>query len=144
MTYRNIHTIFFFQYLNCLISRPKAIEVVNHPLLWDSGKRISFLHDTSDLIGKNTPLKKALKAITLRDIGSNPKGKLVVKWDQAMHRDIINHMRKHSNYNFKRVSDLLRFMRNMSSHYKQLPNNIKVRNVFFRVSSKFLFNYINN
>uniref|UniRef100_A0A2N9F0V7 non-specific serine/threonine protein kinase n=1 Tax=Fagus sylvatica TaxID=28930 RepID=A0A2N9F0V7_FAGSY len=78
--------------------RPKALEVLHHPLFWTSEMRLSFLRDTSDRVEledreTDSDLLKALESI--RTGGSG-------------------------------VRDLLRVMRNKLNHYRELPKQIQV------------------
>ncbi|PON86308.1 Serine/threonine protein kinase [Trema orientale] len=112
--------------------RPKAIEVLHFPLLWKSMKRLSFLCDTYDLIGNYPLLLNELEAVTLKDIGANCEGKPVFRWDRTMHEGVMNHMlidnitgvQKYY-YKYYNIPDLLRFMRNLKTHYIQFPKNVK-------------------
>ncbi|PON40116.1 Serine/threonine protein kinase [Parasponia andersonii] len=108
--------------------RPNAFEVLHFPLLWKSKKRLSFLCDTSDLMGNYPHLLNELEAIIdLKVIGANCEGKPVIRWDLTMPEGIINYMQNDtkSGYNYRKVSELLRFIRNMWTHYIPLPENVK-------------------
>ncbi|PON86312.1 Serine/threonine protein kinase [Trema orientale] len=117
--------------------RPKAIEVLYFPLLWKSKKRLSFFCDVNDLMRKYPLLWNDLKALTLKIIGTNSEGKPVFGWDQTMPQDLVNHMLKdhmlNDNitevqvyyYNYCSVPDLLRFIRNVKTHYKQFPEDVE-------------------
>lgn len=75
---------------------------------------------------------KALEATTMRDVGAKDrKGKPVSTWAQKMDQDIVDHILNHSKYNTASVPELLRFIRNMWTHYKQLPENVKVMKMNF-------------
>ncbi|PON86315.1 Serine/threonine protein kinase [Trema orientale] len=108
--------------------RPKAFEVLYFPLLWKSKKRLSFLCDTSDLMGNYPHLLNELEAIIdLKVIGANCEGKPVIRWSLTMPEGIINFMHngnKHG-YNYRKVSELLRFIRNMKTHFIELSENVK-------------------
>ena len=94
------------------------------PLLWDPGKRLSLICDTIDLRREYPQLLKALEGATLRDLGVYKKGDFT--WDQIMHKDLISHMLEYTKYDFRSVPDLLLFIRNLWTHYKQVPKNVKV------------------
>ncbi|XP_024018751.1 serine/threonine-protein kinase/endoribonuclease IRE1a isoform X2 [Morus notabilis] len=108
--------------------RPKAIEVLNHPLFWDAEKRLSFLHDTSDRVGENSYLLKALERTAHTALGTKLKGKVVLTWDNMVDDKIIRHMSSYleRNYKFSSVRDLLRLIRNMLTHYGQLDQDIQI------------------
>lgn len=116
-------------YVNSLISRPKAIEVREHPLLWDSDKRLSFLRDTSDVVEKYPHLLKELDE-TKQDIAriKYHNRRLVSTWMKTMPGGLIDHMLEYRKYDFVKVSELLRFIRNAYGHYKEFPGDIKVFN----------------
>ncbi|PON86310.1 Serine/threonine protein kinase [Trema orientale] len=100
--------------------RPNAIQVLNHPLLWNSETRLSFIRDTSDIIKTYPDLLQALEATRARAIGTT--------WSTGKNKvddKIINHMSRHRYYKFDHVSHLLRLMRNMLSHYEELSKDIK-------------------
>lgn len=111
-----------------ILTRPKAIEVLNHPLFWDAEKRLSFLHDTSDRVGENSYLLKALERTAHTAFGTKLKGKVVLTWDNMVDDKIIRHMSSclERNYKFSSVRDLLRLIRNMLTHYAQLDQDIQV------------------
>ncbi|PON40113.1 Serine/threonine protein kinase [Parasponia andersonii] len=113
--------------------RPKAIEVLYFPLLWKSKKRLSFFCDVSDLMRKYKPLWNDLIALTLKIIGANCEGKPVsIGWNETVPEDLINLMLidntkevQKNYYNYRSVPHLLRFIRNVKTHYKQFPEDVK-------------------
>ncbi|PON86324.1 Tyrosine-protein kinase [Trema orientale] len=121
--------------------RPKASEVLIFPQLWKRESRIGFFCVTKSLMEKYHYLMNELKKITLDDIGANREGKPVRGWDETMPVELINRMltfqsqKKEKNqmhngdqmywYDYGKVPDLLRFIRNVEGHYTQFPENIK-------------------
>ncbi|XP_024018759.1 serine/threonine-protein kinase/endoribonuclease IRE1b isoform X1 [Morus notabilis] len=100
--------------------RPKASEILQHPMFWDAEKRLSFLRDTSDRLGENSDLFKALE----RTVRTN----LATKWNKKVDEKIVTYMRACSkrDYKFNSVRDLLRLIRNLSSHYGELGQDVQI------------------
>ncbi|KAG6701743.1 serine/threonine-protein kinase/endoribonuclease IRE1a isoform X2 [Carya illinoinensis] len=102
--------------------RPRASEVLHHPLFWSSETRLSFLRDTSDRVEledreTNSEFLKALESIGSVALGS--------KWDQKMEPAFITNIGHYRRYKFDSVRDLLRVMRNKLNHYGELPKEIQ-------------------
>ncbi|XP_041018882.1 serine/threonine-protein kinase/endoribonuclease IRE1a isoform X2 [Juglans microcarpa x Juglans regia] len=103
--------------------RPRASEVLHHPLFWSSETRLSFLRDTSDRVEledreTNSEFFKALESIGSVALGS--------KWDQKMEPAFITNIGHYRRYKFDSVRDLLRVMRNKLNHYRELPKEIQI------------------
>ncbi|KAJ0693771.1 putative protein kinase IRE1 family [Helianthus annuus] len=100
--------------------RPKAIEVLHHPLFWNSDMRVSFLRDMSDRV--NSENRKVVRVL-------ETKGRVAFgrNWDDKMEPAFISYMgeSKHRKYNYKRVRCLLRVIRNSLNHYRDLPKEIQ-------------------
>ncbi|CAN0829646.1 Serine/threonine-protein kinase/endoribonuclease IRE1a [Linum grandiflorum] len=99
--------------------RPKAAEVVEHPLFWTSEKRLAFLRDVSDRVeledrGCQSDLLDALESIALDG-----------NWDVKLEAVFLNNIGLHRRYKFNSVRDLLRVIRNKSHHYMELPAVVK-------------------
>ncbi|XP_021804582.1 serine/threonine-protein kinase/endoribonuclease IRE1a-like [Prunus avium] len=102
--------------------RPKALEVLLHPLFWSSEMRLSFLRDTSDRVEledreANSGLLKALESIAPMALGG--------KWDEKMEPAFLTNIGHYRRYKFDSVRDLLRVIRNKSNHYRELPTQIQ-------------------
>ncbi|KAL3720651.1 hypothetical protein ACJRO7_005467 [Eucalyptus globulus] len=103
--------------------RPKALEVLHHPLFWDSKKRLSFHREISDWVqpkargGTDPDLLEKLESIAQRVFDK--------EWNGKIDCEFIKHMRKFKAYEFKKVTDLLRIVRNTFSHYRELPPEIQ-------------------
>ncbi|XP_048139631.1 serine/threonine-protein kinase/endoribonuclease IRE1a-like [Rhodamnia argentea] len=102
--------------------RPKALEVLHHPLFWNSKTRLSFLRDVSDWVkskgwGTNSDAPGKLESIAERVFDE--------EWKEKIDCEFMKHMRKFRAYVFKRVEDLLRIVRNTFSHYRELPPEIQ-------------------
>ncbi|KAF2312521.1 hypothetical protein GH714_034948 [Hevea brasiliensis] len=86
--------------ISCLLNpdpelRPKAIEVLRHPMFWSSEMRLSFLRDTSDRVELE---------------------------DRESDSDLLKALER---YKFDSVRDLLRVLRNKLNHYRELPKGIQ-------------------
>ncbi|KAI3426612.1 uncharacterized protein J3R85_009808 [Psidium guajava] len=102
--------------------RPKASEVLHHPLFWNSKTRLSFLRDVSDWVkskawGTNSVALEKLESIAQRVFDK--------EWKEKIDCKFMKHMRKFRAYEFKRVEDLFRLVRNSFSHYRELPPEIQ-------------------
>ncbi|KAG5529970.1 hypothetical protein RHGRI_030366 [Rhododendron griersonianum] len=111
--------------------RPKASEVLIHPMFWDSNKRLSFLRDASDRVereGSGSAILKAIQSIAPLVLGtklaSKRKKKMVLlKWDKKIELALLNENRRW--YNFESVRDLLRLIRNKKNHIFDLPREVQ-------------------
>ncbi|KAF8405570.1 hypothetical protein HHK36_010477 [Tetracentron sinense] len=102
--------------------RPKALEVLQHPLFWSSETRLSFLRDTSDRVEledreNESELLKALESVAPIALGG--------KWDEKMETAFITNIGRYRRYKFDSVRDLLRVIRNKLNHYRELPQEIQ-------------------
>ncbi|KAF7130063.1 hypothetical protein RHSIM_Rhsim10G0194200 [Rhododendron simsii] len=114
--------------------RPKASEVLIHPMFWDSDKRLSFLRDASDRVQQKDfrhAILKELEHRAPRVLGIIPgsvHGKTMdlLEWDKKIDAKLLNDNDKARCYCYDRVHDLLRFIRNKKSHFFELPREIQV------------------
>ncbi|PRQ47185.1 putative protein kinase IRE1 family [Rosa chinensis] len=102
--------------------RPKAVEVLHHPLFWSSELRLSFLRDYSDRVEledrkANSDLLKALESTAPVALGG--------KWNENMDPAFLTNIGHYRRYKFDSVRDLLRVMRNKYNHYRELPKEIQ-------------------
>ncbi|XP_008440916.1 serine/threonine-protein kinase/endoribonuclease IRE1-like isoform X2 [Cucumis melo] len=100
--------------------RPKASEVLQHPLFWSPEMRLSFLRDTSDRIeleDRETDLLKALESTAQIALG--------LKWNEKLEPIFIANIGRYRRYKYDSVRDLLRVMRNKLNHYRELPKEIQ-------------------
>ncbi|KAF4377676.1 hypothetical protein G4B88_006956 [Cannabis sativa] len=102
--------------------RPKASEVLHHPLFWNSEKRLSFLRDTSDRVEledrkPESALLKELESIAPIALGG--------KWNVKMDKEFMMNIGQYRRYKFDSIRDLLRVMRNKLNHYRELPKEIQ-------------------
>ncbi|KVI07669.1 hypothetical protein Ccrd_013974 [Cynara cardunculus var. scolymus] len=102
--------------------RPKAAEVYNHPLFWDSEMRLSFLRDASDRVEledreTDSSLLKSLESIGTVALGG--------KWDEKLDNTLLNDIGRYRKYKYDSVRDLLRVIRNKLNHYRELPKELR-------------------
>lgn len=102
--------------------RPKSMEVIQHPLFWNSEMRLSFLRDASDRVEledreNESELLKALESIGRVALGG--------KWDEKMDHLFINDIGRYRRYKFDSVRDLLRVIRNKLNHFRELSKEIQ-------------------
>ncbi|KAF8011210.1 hypothetical protein BT93_J1732 [Corymbia citriodora subsp. variegata] len=103
--------------------RPKASEVLHHPLFWNSKTRLSFLREISDWVqpkamgGTDPDFLEKLESIAQRVFDK--------EWSGKIDCEFIKHVRTFRAYEFTKVRDLLRIVRNTFSHYKELPPEIR-------------------
>ncbi|KAF7130463.1 hypothetical protein RHSIM_Rhsim10G0193600 [Rhododendron simsii] len=124
--------------LSCLLdrdaeSRPKASEVLTHPMFWNSEMRLSFLRDASDRVereGRGSAILKALQSIAPLVLDTKPASKrnkktVLLKWDKKIEPALLNDSRNHRSYNYESVRDLLRLTRNKQNHIFDLPLEVQ-------------------
>ncbi|KAG8662915.1 serine/threonine-protein kinase/endoribonuclease IRE1a isoform X2 [Manihot esculenta] len=102
--------------------RPKALEVLHHPMFWSSEMRLSFLRDTSDRVEledreSDSDLLTALESTAPTALGG--------KWNEKMEPAFISNIGHYRRYKFDSVRDLLRVLRNKLNHYRELPKGIQ-------------------
>ncbi|KAI6677911.1 hypothetical protein NL676_038707 [Syzygium grande] len=102
--------------------RPKALEVLGHPLFWDSKTRLSFFREVSDWVESRA---KGTKSDLLEKLESIAQHVFDEEWHEKIDCKVIEHQCKFRAYKFKRVRDLLRIVRNTFSHYRELPPKIQ-------------------
>ncbi|XP_048226917.1 serine/threonine-protein kinase/endoribonuclease IRE1b-like isoform X2 [Ricinus communis] len=102
--------------------RPKAQEVLNHPLFWTPEQRLLFLQDISDRVELED---RENESEILNALESTGAVALNGKWDEKMEAAFINNIGRYRRYKYDSVRDLLRVIRNKSHHYRELPQEIK-------------------
>lgn len=106
----------------CAELRLKALEVLHHPMFWNSEMRLSFLRDTSDRVELED--REANSSI-LKAVESTGSVALGGKWDEKMEPAFIANIGRYRRYKYDSVRDLLRVMRNKLNHYRELPKEIQ-------------------
>ncbi|KAK4409528.1 Serine/threonine-protein kinase/endoribonuclease IRE1a [Sesamum angolense] len=102
--------------------RPRALEVLYHPLFWSAEMRLSFLRDTSDRVELED---RETSSDLLKSLESTAPVALGAKWNEKMEPSFLNNIRRYRHYKFDSVRDLLRVMRNKLNHYRELPAEIQ-------------------
>lgn len=102
--------------------RPRARDVLPHPLFWTSEMRLSFLRDASDRVEledreESSELLNALESTATLALNG--------KWDEKMESAFLNNIGRYRRYKFDSVRDLLRVIRNKLNHYRELPQEIQ-------------------
>ncbi|CAI9115826.1 OLC1v1016827C1 [Oldenlandia corymbosa var. corymbosa] len=100
--------------------RPTAQEVLLHPLFWGEATRLSFLHETSKKLtskGPNDPL--------VVDIDNTSSLVLSKEWIRELHPVLRNNKYWRTGYDFERVKDLVRLIRDKYEHFPEYPDDIK-------------------
>ncbi|OMO71913.1 hypothetical protein COLO4_27941 [Corchorus olitorius] len=103
--------------------KPKTLmEVWRHPLFWNSEERLSFLEDASERLESENWWAGS---VLLRELENTAPLVLGGNWNREMEPEFIADLLAFRNYKFGRVQDLLRAIRNKSSHYVRLPPKIQ-------------------
>lgn len=102
--------------------RPKALEVLHHPLFWSSEMRLSFLRDVSDRVELED---RALNSDLLKAVESTAPMVFGGKWDEKIEPEFMADIGRFRRYNYSCVRDLLRVVRNKLSHYRELPERVQ-------------------
>lgn len=102
--------------------RPRALDVLCHPLFWSCDMRMSFLRDSSDRVELED---REVDSILLRALESKGPVALGGRWDEKMEPEFINNIGRYRRYKYNGVRDLLRVIRNKLNHYRELPKEIQ-------------------
>ncbi|CAA6655843.1 unnamed protein product [Spirodela intermedia] len=102
--------------------RPRAAEVLQHPLFWSPEMRLSFLRDTSDRVEleereSDSQLLRALESIGQAAFGG--------RWGNKLEAPFIMDISRYRRYRFESARDLLRVIRNKLNHYMELPRALQ-------------------
>ncbi|KAK1407983.1 hypothetical protein QVD17_39612 [Tagetes erecta] len=101
-------------------SRPKATEVLVHPLFWNAERRLSFL---MDVIGWIQTIKSDKLFGDL-----NKRGHFVfcsVGWHVRVPRALLNEMLCRRSYKYTKLTELLCFVQDIRDHYYTLPPKVQ-------------------
>ncbi|GMJ02791.1 ARABIDOPSIS THALIANA INOSITOL REQUIRING 1-1, inositol requiring 1-1 [Hibiscus trionum] len=102
--------------------RPKAQDVLHHPLFWSSETRLSFLREASDRVELED---RQSESEVLNELESIAPVALGGKWDEKLEAAFLNNIGHYRRYKFDSVRDLLRVIRNKQNHYRELPQDIQ-------------------
>lgn len=100
---------------------------MHHPLFWNAKTRLHFFRDTSDSVSVYPNLLDGLESTAKTVLGTDENGN-VTPWDGKIFNDKINldHPKIKGSYKYGKVKELLRFIRNRLSHYRQDSEDIQV------------------
>ncbi|GKD60709.1 serine/threonine-protein kinase/endoribonuclease IRE1b-like protein isoform X2 [Tanacetum coccineum] len=117
--------------------RPTALEVWNHPLLWDSSKKLQFIWTVSEHLeteDANSALSGAINKIGNTVFGGEWGIKVDVELRNAVEKGA--HTKYNTEYSFMHY--LIRFIRNLISHRTRITNVINgMQNVPTEVDEMF-------
>lgn len=102
--------------------RPKAVDVLRHPLFWDAEMRLSFLRDASDRLELED---REIESDLLKALESTYPVALGGKWDVKLDSELVSDIGRYRRYKFDSVRDLLRVIRNKLNHYRELSQEIR-------------------
>lgn len=97
--------------------RPEAEELASHPFFWSDRKIFNFIANLSDIVERTPGVGRTLENNRHR-IFEEPWN---THLDQVVKQDLLTFRL----YNFNRVRDLLRVIRNKGRHYNELPDSVK-------------------
>lgn len=102
-------------------TRPSAHEVAEHPAMWSDDQRLAFLVDVSDRLEREcegSALLAFLEAQSRRVVGAS--------WAQRLPAALITDNSKYRKYDYGSIVDCLRLLRNKRSHFRELPDAVRV------------------
>lgn len=102
--------------------RPQMSTVRVHPLFWSSDIRLKFLCDASDRVEledkeNQSPILEDLEEVSQLALGGS--------WADKLDAVFLQNLGKYRKYNYNSVRDLLRVIRNKSSHFRELPQEVQ-------------------
>jgi len=97
-----------------------AKEVLFHPFFWSDAKKLLFISDVSDQLGKDK------NSILMEKLEARKKEIFVeTTWDQLLDQSLVENVLKIRNYDYTKLSDLLRLWRNLKAHYREYPADVQ-------------------
>jgi serine/threonine-protein kinase/endoribonuclease IRE1 len=109
--------------------RISAQEVLKHPIFWSNDKKLSFLGDVSDQLGKeknNSAVYHQLQARRRYLFSKKMGGSIasvvrdeLVRWDANLDKIVLDNCLQFRKYDHSHIWDLLRCIRNIRSHYRE-------------------------
>lgn len=98
-----------------------------HPLFWSFDIRLKFLCDASDRVEledkeNQSPILEDLEEVSQLALGGS--------WADKLDAVFLQNLGKYRKYNYNSVRDLLRVIRNKSSHFRELPQEVQVCETF--------------
>ncbi|CAN8252184.1 unnamed protein product [Cochlearia groenlandica] len=102
--------------------RPRAQEVLHHPLFWSADMRLSFLRDASDRVELEN---REESSDLLAALESTATVTLNGRWDEKLDSIFLDNIGRYRRYKFDSIRDLLRVIRNKLNHYRELPRELQ-------------------
>eukprot|EP00250_Pteridium_aquilinum_P003675 c13984_g1_i2 orf=223-2751(+) len=102
--------------------RPQMGTVRAHPLFWSSDMRLKFLCDASDRVELED---KESESLIIEDLEVASQLALGCSWADKLDAVFLQNLGKYRKYNYNSVRDLLRVIRNKSSHFRELPQEVQ-------------------
>ncbi|KAL8160467.1 hypothetical protein V2J09_002004 [Rumex salicifolius] len=102
--------------------RPNAKQVLQHPLFWDSERRLSFLRDVSDRLQRERKKCSSKFLVALEGVGIRVFG---ARWDKKMDPEVVKAINCCRRDQKKSAKNLLRAVRNLLNHYHENPKEIQ-------------------
>lgn len=95
--------------------RISAAQLLKQCLFWDYGLKLNFLSDVSDQLGKEPEniVYKLLQENAEKIFNGNPT------WDTQIDDAVYQQIKSVRKYDYTRVWDVLRCIRNLKSHYRE-------------------------
>ena len=104
-------------------SRYKGFRYKNHIFFWDNKKIFDFLATASDILENRCELSKKVYSTVEKN-----KFKVFRKnWSESLDLDIIFDLSKKKIYKYDSLKNLLRAIRNLGRHYKELSAESKLQ-----------------
>ena len=111
-------------------NRPPTSAILKHPTFWRKEKILNFLQDVSDRLDsedKNSAVVMSIERNSCEVIRNN--------WYSLLDPEITEDLRARRTYDEKRVTGLLRALRNKKHHYQELKKEIK--SIYGRMPDEF-------
>lgn len=104
--------------------RPTSEQVLEHPMWWSPHERLDFLSDFSDRVEVENRADDESAFIALESLSSWAIG-TDTGWLNMLDSIVVDNLTKYRKYDHLSLRDLLRVVRNKSSHYRELPFDVK-------------------
>lgn len=107
-------------------------KILAHPYFWSTEKKLFFLGDVSDQIGKEIAVgvtSEVARSLERRspDIfrTSDENGVAAKEWKERLHASLLESIEKARRYDYTTIADLLRCIRNIRNHYREYPDEVQ-------------------
>lgn len=101
-------------------------EVKDFPLFWKSSDKVQFLKEASDLLEKEKekdPYSSLVLTFEYLALKENVRNSY--SWRDLIDEKLIIFLEKYRRYDYKKLSDLLRALRNIANHYRNLDPDLQ-------------------